>query len=363
MDRMRVLFISYVDFSVAYSGSRVRPRKMLEALQQKGYDVDTLTGDQSDSDRKRKVKDVIRALGKNRYDFCYIESPVYPIMKSCDRRLIKKIHEAGIPIGYFYRDFYRKFPHTVSFGKSLIRVAKDKALDFLQWRTDRVLEYCDIIYLPSEESKKLFSYSDMRVLPPAGDNHLPGTGKQLNYTCIYVGGITGQYDGEFLLDSFGELVKRDSRYTLILVCRSEEWETFDHQFKHEEWLKVYHVSGDELSALYDQAQAALIIHKDDAYNRYAIPVKTFEYMSYGLPVVSVRIKALADFIGDEKTGVVIDPQPEKMADGIQSLMDNQETYDRYFEQVKEALLTRHLWKHRVDTIVGDLLPMRSMFEE
>ena len=359
MDRLKVLFISYVDFTTAYSGSRLRPRKMLAAFEQRGCDVKTLTGDQTDRDRRKKVAEIRRSLKENKYDLCYIESPVYPILKSCDRRLIRKIHEAGIPIGYFYRDFYRKFPHTVSSDKSLSRILKDKVLDLLQRKTDRVLKNCDIVYLPSEESKELFPYHDMRALPTGGENLLPQSEKQLQHTCIYVGGITGQYDGKLLLDSFGELVKRDDRYKLILVCRPEEWEKFDHPLKREKWISVHHASGDDLAELYSQAQIALVIHKDDAYNRYAIPVKTFEYMSYGLPIVSVRIQALAEFISREGAGVVVDHDPQKMADVIQMITKSQAEYDSYAASVKEALLSRNLWKHRVDTVVHDLKSMRD----
>lgn len=359
MDRKHtIIYITYVDIMNTFSGSHVRPLKMLKAFEREGYTILSLSGDQTDSNRGRQVRNLLDEIKLNTIDFCYIESPTYPIMRHCDRSLIKSIHDKGIPIGYFYRDFYRKFPLQTD-KRSLSRRIKDKALDYLQWRTDQVLHNCDIIYLPSEECKTLFNFKNMKVLPPAGDNFIPIYEKEINYTCIYVGGILGHYDGKLLLDAFGELYKRDNRYKLILVCRQKEWEKFTHPFKHECWLEVHHTSGEGLIELYNKAMVALVVHNNNTYNQYAIPVKTFEYMSYGLPIVSVNIQALAKFIKTEDIGVVVDSTPSAVANGVEVVTQNKDSYYTYVSNVKYALINRNLWEHRVKTVSRELLSLRN----
>ena len=168
----KVLFISYVDMDRQDSGSGVRPVKMLSAIKNRGYDVITLSGNQMLPDRRKQIKEIKEVIIQSCVDWCYIESPVYPIMHKADRDLIRFIHRRKIPIGYFYRDFYRKFPGLFPRRTGLVNRIKDIYLDIQQKWTDTVLHNCDIIYLPSEQAKKLFSYADMRALPPAGENWL-----------------------------------------------------------------------------------------------------------------------------------------------------------------------------------------------
>jgi glycosyltransferase involved in cell wall biosynthesis len=356
-DVKKILYITYIDMNNASSGSHVRPRMMLKCMKELGYEVIELTGDQTGDDRLEKIHEAEAAIRSEKPDICYIESPTYPIMKHADRAFIGTVHDMGIPVGYFYRDFYRKFPLKDPKGRSLSRRVKDFGLDRLQEMTDKALNACDIVYFPSAECSELFSYKDMRPLPPAGTDLLPGV-KEVNHTCIYVGGITGHYNGKLLFDAFKELHKRDSSYKLILVCREAEWAKFEHACKEAEWVSVHHTSGDGLLPLYDEASLSLIIHSDNAYNKYAIPVKTFEYMSHGLPIVSVDIKALGSFIRNEGIGEVVSPEPEAFADGVQKILGSVDTYKSYADRVQTSLLERNLWKHRVETIVSDLGELR-----
>ena len=107
---MRILYINYVDDKKLLSGSSVRPAKILKAFSESGHEVIVLSGNQFNSDRVRKVKNMLKELKHVRLDLCYIESPTYPIVQHSDRTLIKRIHQIGFPMAYFYRDFYRKFP-------------------------------------------------------------------------------------------------------------------------------------------------------------------------------------------------------------------------------------------------------------
>ena len=105
---------------------------MLQAFREEGHELITLTGWQTAADRVEKIRGVLREIRRSKPDLCYIESPTYPIMRHADRKLIRTIHRMGIPIGYFYRDFYRKFPDEFPRRRSLRGRAKEFALDILQ---------------------------------------------------------------------------------------------------------------------------------------------------------------------------------------------------------------------------------------
>ena len=137
---MLVLYITYVDFDTAASGSGVRPGKMYRAFLAEGHEIRLLSGAQGNlrtrGTRLQRVKETERWLDSHRPDLCYIESPVYPIMWAADRRLIARVHAMGVPVGYFYRDFYRRFPELYPGPADPVGKLKEKALDVLQDLTE-----------------------------------------------------------------------------------------------------------------------------------------------------------------------------------------------------------------------------------
>lgn len=353
---MNILYITYIDLTEDMSGSYVRPARMYQAFLEEGHSVKLLTGESGRGDeasRKKAVAEVMGWLKDHRPDLCYIESSTYPIMQQCDYDMIRKLHRMHVPIGYFYRDFYRKFPEFFPRRKGFANSLKEYYLDILQFRTDRILRLADVVYFPSESCFKLFGYRNMKALPPAGFNRLPES-KERNHTIIYVGGISGHYDGDKLLDAMNELYKRDTSYHLILVCRETEWKKLEHPCKSAPWLEVHHTSGEGLAPLYSRAAAAVIGKKENAYNALAISVKIFEYMSFGLPQVIFDAFESSKLLREEKIGIPVEPTAMAMADALEELLNDAQLYAQYQANIRDALLNRHLWNHRVRQIVKDL---------
>jgi glycosyltransferase involved in cell wall biosynthesis len=357
---MRILYINYVSSDLLDSGSSVRPTKILEAFRNTDNELIVLTGEQTMADRGRHVKDTRKYIDAHRPDICYIESPTRAIFRRCDRQLIKHLREMGVPTGFFLRDFHelfrKEFPRRRS---SLFNYLKDVYWDYLLPKTLNTIRYCDIVYLPSDECKNLFDYKDMRALPPAGENHI-SKNKEFNHTCIYVGGWTHHYDSKFLLEAFDLLCREDPSYHLILVCRKNEWDAFESPYKKAPWLEVHHTSGKELAPLYERASVGLIIPQPDyEYSRYAVSVKTFEYMGYGLPIVAIHSSAMGKIIRDEKIGLTAEYRKEAYAAAIKEITDCEATYWSYADNVRDALTNRNLWKHRVEQIISDLTPLKK----
>lgn len=354
---MNILYVTYTDLEKVSSGSGIRPVRMYQAFLDEGHSVKLLSGESSRNNsiaRKKAVHEIMDWLKEHRPDLCYIESPTYPIMFQCDYDLIRKLHKMHIPIGYFYRDFYRKFPDLYPRRKGFINTLKEWYIDFLQWKTDRILKLVDVVYFPSESCLKWFAYQHMKALPPAGFNRLLEH-KAGNHTIIYVGGISEHYNGDMLLEAIQELYQRDSSYRLILVCREAEWKDMEHPCKSASWLEVHHVSGEALAPLYARASAAIIGKKENTYNALAISVKIFEYMSFGLPQVIFDNLESGKLLREEKIGIPVEPTPSAMADALEKLLNNEKLYAEYQTNIRDALLNRHLWNHRVQQVIEDLV--------
>lgn len=353
---MKVLFICFADFGRADSGSSVRPQKMYRAFVEAGHEVKLLCGSDGNdcrAERRKSVAEINRWLDSERPDICYIESPVGQIMLDEDIRLIKRLHRMGIPTGYFIRDYYRKFPELFPRRNGIINRLKELYLDVRQAKTDAVLKYVDVVYLSSEQGKKLFNYKDMRLLPPAGENHLPAT-KKFSKTGIYVGGVSDIYGVDVLLDAYGLVNGEGEEYRLIIVTRSSEWKAFKHPLKNAPWLEVYHVSGEELKPLYEKASVAMAPKRTNAYNKIAISIKIFEYMGYGLPIVAADEQAMDSIIENYGLGIVARNTPEGFAKAIMQIFADETRYRLYCDNCRKALLKENLWIHRVNTVLSDL---------
>lgn len=353
---MKVLFICFADFNRADSGSSVRPQKMYRAFVERGHEVKLLCGSDGNdcrAERKKSVAEINAWLDKERPDICYIESPTGAIMLDCDIRLIKRLHRMGVPTGYFIRDYYRKFPELFPRRKGFINSLKEFYLDYRQIKTDCALNYIDVIYLSSEQGKTLFPYKDMRLLPPAGENLLPDR-KDLNKKGIYVGGVSDVYGFDILLDAYNIINGDGNDYKLIVVTRKNEWDALEHPCKTAPWVELHHVSGEALKPLYDECSVALAPKRSNAYNKIAVSIKIFEYMSYGLPMVVADEQAMDEIIERYDLGIVARNNPQGFAQAIQRMFDDEKQYQTYKENGKNALLNENLWVHRVNKIVEDL---------
>lgn len=359
---MLILYITYIDFGEAASGSGVRPQRMYRAMLEEGHQVKLLCGNQGNVKdhraRRAAVEEISHWLDANRPDICYIESPVYPIMWHFDRQLIRKIHRLGIPMGYFYRDYYRKFPDLYPQRKDFKGRIKETCLNYLQERTDKVLHNVDIMYFSSAGAGKLFDYPCVKLLPPAGE---PDRGycEGGNNVSIYVGGMGGLYGGKNLLRAFALLNNGPERYPLILVTREKEWAAIPDELKGGDWLEVHHTSGDGLPPLYHRASLGVIPVERTAYSDVAVNIKFFEYMSYGLPVACTDGKAVAELVEKEQVGRASADDPASMAENIRTMLSDSGAMARWAANAREASEKRHLWNHRVRQLTEELYALNK----
>lgn len=354
---MQVLFITFAEFKPTQFGASLRPQKMYQAFLDAGCEVKLLCGHQTRqnlSRRRAAVREISTWLDDHRPDICYIESPVDPILWGFDRRLIRRIHRMGIPMAYFYRDFYWKFPNLYPMRTDFVGRIKETGLAFLQRVTDRLLKRVDIIYLPSGGSAALFSYKDMRPLPPAGERQsVLSEGK--DNTCIYVGGISGDYGGEMMLRAFRMLNEGEKRYPLLLICREAEWKDLRPEWENEPWLEVHHVSGAELIPCYRRASLALMPIQKNVYTDLSVNVKLFEYMSFGLPVVTTNVHEISRLVRENGIGFAAEgDDADTFASAIRSVLDDEEKLAAFRERSRSTLTESNLWVHRAQQVIKEL---------
>lgn len=352
---MKLLYICFQDFSNISAANIVRPYQLYKAFLNLSLEVTLIATSQDRKNKKNREKliyDCIHSLKTKKPDLCYIESPTAGIKFTCDYKLIQSLHKHKVPTAFFYRDFYHKFQGVGYQYNGSFALLSDLYNRYRQYCTDKIANLFDIVYFPSQGSFDAFSFTNMRVLPPAGVKALKKQ-STLNNTCIYVGGLSERYGTDLLIDAF-HILNKDAQYPLLLVCREDDLQLYP-QLKNEKWIEIIHSSGKDLEKYYEKASLALIPLKHTPYNNIAVSVKLFEYLSFGKPILCTHNQAMVEILKRNQCGVTCEDSPESLAKAIKNTLNNPELLKNLSENAYHAVQETENWDARATQIIKDLL--------
>lgn len=84
---------------------------------------------------------------------------------------------------------------------------------------------------------------------------------------------------------------------------------------------------------------------------HALPVKLFEYMEAGLPVIASDFPVLVEIIEEEECGMTVDPKdPRQIAEAIQYLLHNTEEAARMGSNGKRAVQKKFNWAKQAERL-------------
>ena len=353
---MRILFHTPYPLDRPASGSTVHPFRMREAFIAAGYDVLTICG--SVLERRKQIAQLNR-MELDRVSFCYSSPSSYPVHPVWDYILYNKIKQAGLPLGIFYGDAY-----WLLAPQWLRQPPLQKRLLFLRYRLDLQIfrHSARVMFFSSRSIAKYFNFRRQVVIHPGAMNLdssiliASRTSAEQNIA-IYVGSITPRYGLDLLVQAF-ELVNLDNPVILELVCpeaQHSEYATILDKYRHASWLKISHLTADQLEEKYLQSKIGIIPLRRNLYNDLAMPVKLFEYFSYGLPVIVTNCTEMAQFVSNTKTGLVTEDNPESLAQSILSMLENDSLYQSASQAVLRTINNGNFWKDRAKTVASVLL--------
>lgn len=348
------------------SGSVIRPLRMLQAFKNLGYEVDLIMG--PGRERKvqiQKIKEKIRNGVK--YDFLYSECSNLPTLLTEDSRVplypfldfgfFRFCRTKKIRIGLFYRDVYWKFD---SFKKNVLFMKRVLSLPFYVYDLYKYRQLLDILFLPSSLMVRYIDYQGrIEVLPPGIDaSHevLDNSGKagvmpEGKINIFYVGGLKDIYNNEKLF----EVVSRNDDLALTFCCREEEW--LQERSKYIKYLNprihIIHKSSEELAPFYWAAHICSLFLKPIEYRTFAMPVKLFEYLGYGKPVVTTKGTAAGEFVEKYDIGWNIDYSVDSLESLLKCITGNKDILDQKRKNI-ERILPDHTWQARAEKVARDL---------
>ncbi|EEX95060.1 hypothetical protein VIOR3934_06449 [Vibrio orientalis CIP 102891 = ATCC 33934] len=351
----------------APSGSGIRPVKMYKAFVSLGYDVDLVVG--YSKERQESIKIVkAKVEAGEKYQFCYSEASTMPLALTdkdhiprrplMDARFFHYLKKKRIRVGVFYRDIYWRFEETVpSSPKNAIK----KLLANLFYRVELFIYnlFIDKLFVPSLAMAKYlpliqeekFHELNPGSTPKANGANIPGSRLEL----LYVGGTVGFYNINLLV----EVISKHFNDTINLtICTRpadasvllQKVGSLPHN------VKVVSRSGEELETLYQKADCACLYMQPTEYRAFAVPIKLFEYVSFGKPVIASANTWVGDFVREQKLGWTIEYKETELHCFLDELVAQKSSIPELSERIGKKA-SQYTWYKRcreVETLLGNI---------
>lgn len=173
----------------------------------------------------------------------------------------------------------------------------------------------------------------------------------------YVGGISVVRGIGELMDSLALLP--DLRLNLAGNFSNAELE--EEIRGKEVWSRVEfygYVGRKELLDIFNRSKIGMVTLLPTPNHMESLPIKMFEYMSAGIPVICSDFPLWKEIVGENRCGVCVDPsQPELIAATIQSLLDNPENSSEMGVNGRKAIVEKYNWeieKEKLFKLYGSL---------
>lgn len=116
---------------------------------------------------------------------------------------------------------------------------------------------------------------------------------------------------------------------------------------HESWHQVEfygYVGRDQLLSIFQRSKIGMVTLLPTPNHMDSLPIKMFEYMSAGIPVICSDFPLWREIIEEGKCGVAVDPmKPERIAEQVVHLLENPALGQQMGENGRQAVLTKFNW--------------------
>jgi glycosyltransferase involved in cell wall biosynthesis len=110
---------------------------------------------------------------------------------------------------------------------------------------------------------------------------------------------------------------------------------------------------EEIKNYYSKSKIGIALFMPVKTHHIILPIKTFEYMSFGLPIVCSNFGHLAKYVTENDVGEVVNPENiQEIANAILKILNNRELYVRYSENGIKAVKEKYNWKIMENKLVN-----------
>lgn len=171
---------------------------------------------------------------------------------------------------------------------------------------------------------------------------------------LYIGGVSRERGIFEIIDSL-KYVDNKCQVEFIIMGKIEHQEAEEYIREHENLGVVYKgfQNRDEVKKSLVESDIGIVcLHPNGRYE-YALPVKLFEYMAAGLPVIASNFDSWRPYIEENECGVLVNPlRPEDIANAIEKLAYDYELRIRMGQQGRQAVLDKYNWDNEKNKLLN-----------
>lgn len=257
-----------------------------------------------------------------------------------------------IPVAIYIRDAYQLFPDYSDRTPLKVRV-----LDWLWRRTIQVYKrVADVLLFPTEGLARQFRFpNEHSLLPPAGfPSPLAESLDVSRKAILYVGAVSPPNGVDLLLEAMRLVVRKHPDARCLIATNEKESKGLRAEWEDEPWVCFTRGSFDDLPEIMKGVYAAAIPRRRNLYNSFALPIKLFDYISFGKPVVVTDCEEQARYVNELDCGLVVEDRVERIAAGILRLFDDPDLARRLGANGYRAVQLKHSWRHRAEALLAAL---------
>ena len=346
MSRPRLLLVSMYPLDAGLWGPTVRITHLRDELE-KLADLDVIDGYRPE----RRPRLWRYALGGRLrgLDGIYVESSTF-LPAELDIAFLALARSLGIPVLTYVRDAYQLFddygsPTTIRarIGRGAFRPAI-RALGAVSSR----------MAFPTEGLARAVlgdGAAGAPLLPPGSPAPLDVPRRPGADRLLVVGDARLAAQGaDRLLAAVGVARERGAAVQLVVVARPGQ----EPPEPHPEWLRLERAQGDEIAELLPDVLATVIPRPRGAYNDLALPIKLFDYLSYGRPILVTDCLEQARVVREADAGVVTEDTVDALAAAISRIAAAAPgELDRWSANACAAA-RRASWAERASRVLGSM---------
>jgi glycosyltransferase involved in cell wall biosynthesis len=183
----------------------------------------------------------------------------------------------------------------------------------------------------------------------------------------FVGGLRPWHGVEILPDLLARLNKSKRPIQLVIAGDGQLRSGLERQFKQRELLDHITFTGalphEQLPGIIQQFDIALAPYPKHTHDFYFSPLKLFEYMACGIPVVAANLGQITEVISDGKTGLLYEPgQLDALANRCEKLLGDSRLRARIGAAAAAVIRREFTWDKnaaRVAELAGRLKSERA----
>jgi glycosyltransferase involved in cell wall biosynthesis len=198
----------------------------------------------------------------------------------------------------------------------------------------------------------IYNYSNWGDLSRSGSEIRDPGHPEKKYDLIYCGMLTEPRGAFAILETLRALRYKRPEIKLLLLGRidtpvlKERMLGYIREHELEKNIEIRgQVAFEEVGRYYRKSRIGLILWKPLESLKIKMPIKLFEYMAFGLPVIGSDFGHISEYIKKERCGVAVDPEnAAAVAEAIGLLLDDPDRFNQMSRNGKDATLKKYSWK-------------------